>query len=310
MLNEAVIEKIRKVKEEAKQTDNDKKGVQFQAKLTSEMVGAIADLAELVAKIHNAGGNVTVKNQPTEILTPDVTKQTDALRIELAKVAKAVEGNKPLSNAKVESLMNGVLKAVEKLPTSFPEQKPFPTSMKVEQTNQIDYKKDFEKLTNAISDISHTYAPEINVPEPQVKVVRESSTLLQEIRRNNELLTQLLEKEMPLTDMAPLKKAVDKTTKAINDINIPIPPTMPRTLKVTNVDGTPIMAAGSEYASKVTVVGDITYIGEADPGTAEATAGWRARRVDSTGGNVVVTWADGNNNFDNVATDLTVLSYS
>lgn len=62
-------------------------------------------------------------------------------------------------------------------------------------------------------------------------------------------------------------------------------------------------------AIKVTTDGDLTYIGLAAPGTAEATEKWQCFCVDSTTG-VKVTYADGNSNFDNTATDLTGLSYS
>lgn len=62
-------------------------------------------------------------------------------------------------------------------------------------------------------------------------------------------------------------------------------------------------------ATKITVVGDITYVAIAAPGTAQATAKWQCKKIDETTG-MVITWADGNANFDNAATDLTALSYS
>jgi len=61
------------------------------------------------------------------------------------------------------------------------------------------------------------------------------------------------------------------------------------------------------YARKVTVDGTDTYIGHAVPGTAQATAAWRCQKIDTNG---TRTWADGDTLFDNVATDLTALSYS
>jgi len=64
-----------------------------------------------------------------------------------------------------------------------------------------------------------------------------------------------------------------------------------------------------DYASKITVVGSVTYIAIAAPGTAQATAKWQVKKIDETTG-VVITWADGNGKFDNKATDLTALSYS
>lgn len=64
-------------------------------------------------------------------------------------------------------------------------------------------------------------------------------------------------------------------------------------------------------ALKVTVSGSYTYIGVAAPGTAQATAKWQCKKVDeSIAGTTVITWADGNANFDNTSTDLTALSYS
>lgn len=63
------------------------------------------------------------------------------------------------------------------------------------------------------------------------------------------------------------------------------------------------------FARKETVVAAVTYVAEALPGTLQATAGWRVRKEDATTG-LVITWADGDNNFDNVATDLTTLTYS
>ena len=62
-------------------------------------------------------------------------------------------------------------------------------------------------------------------------------------------------------------------------------------------------------ATKITISGTVTYIGEAVPGTAQATAAWRCQKIDESSG-TVITWADGDSNFDNVATDLTTLTYS
>ena len=63
------------------------------------------------------------------------------------------------------------------------------------------------------------------------------------------------------------------------------------------------------YALKLTESGSDTYIGIALPGTAESAAAWRCLRLDDSAG-LTITWADGDVLFDNVATDLTALSYS
>lgn len=61
-------------------------------------------------------------------------------------------------------------------------------------------------------------------------------------------------------------------------------------------------------ATKVTVVGLVTYIAIAKPGTLQSESKWQVQKIDKTTG-TVITWADGNANFDNLATDLTSLEY-
>ena len=61
-------------------------------------------------------------------------------------------------------------------------------------------------------------------------------------------------------------------------------------------------------ALKVTYSGAVTYIAEAAPGTAQATAGWRCMKIDQSSG-VVITWA-GSGEASQVATDLTALTYA
>ena len=77
-------------------------------------------------------------------------------------------------------------------------------------------------------------------------------------------------------------------------------------------DGTDMQALpASAMAMKVTTVGNVTYIGKAKTGAAQATAKWQCQKIDSSvTDTVVITWADGNAEFDNIATDLTSLSYS
>ena len=73
------------------------------------------------------------------------------------------------------------------------------------------------------------------------------------------------------------------------------------------VEGGALSIGDRPFAVVVTISGSYTYIAEAVPGTATSSALWRAQRVDGDGNTV---WADGDANFDNVATDLTALSYS
>jgi hypothetical protein len=70
-----------------------------------------------------------------------------------------------------------------------------------------------------------------------------------------------------------------------------------------------IAFGGKQYALKMTTVGDVDYIAEADAGTLESANVWRAKKVDSTSG-ITITWADGDAGFNNVATNLPGLTYS
>ena len=64
------------------------------------------------------------------------------------------------------------------------------------------------------------------------------------------------------------------------------------------------------YAQKVTASGSTSYIAIASPGSAQSSAVWQVKRVSTSGSDTITQWANGNANFTNVATDLTVLSYS
>lgn len=62
--------------------------------------------------------------------------------------------------------------------------------------------------------------------------------------------------------------------------------------------------------TKITTSGLTTYIAIAPPGTAQASALWQAKKiVDDGAGTVTITWAGGGS-FNQVATDLSALSYS
>ena len=65
------------------------------------------------------------------------------------------------------------------------------------------------------------------------------------------------------------------------------------------------------YAMRVIIVGgDTTYICRAAPGSASSAAVWQISRTVVSGSTTIITWADGNTHFDNVADDYATLSYS
>lgn len=62
-------------------------------------------------------------------------------------------------------------------------------------------------------------------------------------------------------------------------------------------------------AKKITVDGTITYVASGPLGASQADAVWQVKKIDATTG-VVITWQDGNDLFDNTATDLTSGNFS
>ena len=62
-------------------------------------------------------------------------------------------------------------------------------------------------------------------------------------------------------------------------------------------------------AIKITESGATTYIAFAAPGTSQSSANWKAMKLDDSDG-LLITYADGNAEFDNVASNLASLSYS
>lgn len=70
------------------------------------------------------------------------------------------------------------------------------------------------------------------------------------------------------------------------------------------------LETSSIVSTKITVSGNNTYIAKAAPGTSQATAKWQCKKIyDDGAGTVTITWA-GSGSFNQIATDLTALTYS
>jgi len=75
---------------------------------------------------------------------------------------------------------------------------------------------------------------------------------------------------------------------------------------------TAALAGTTPLALQLDEVGTLTYIGEADPGSATSSAVWRIKRMDesSTNPDLIIKWASGNDNFDKIWDNRLSLSYS
>jgi hypothetical protein len=91
----------------------------------------------------------------------------------------------------------------------------------------------------------------------------------------------------------------------------------PNELAVIDIDTDQLMADLRPQLKTLIdeAAGDITYVGEAAPGTAESAAAWRIFRLDESEGDLanvelVKKFAEGSTGFDQVWDDRTTLSYS
>lgn len=74
-----------------------------------------------------------------------------------------------------------------------------------------------------------------------------------------------------------------------------------------NTANSPIQTDGSNLALIIYVSGTVSYMCEATTGASASSPVWRIQKIDTTSG-TTITWADGNNKFDNVATSLAVVA--
>jgi hypothetical protein len=72
-----------------------------------------------------------------------------------------------------------------------------------------------------------------------------------------------------------------------------------------------LVTSGGNYALRVddTTTANVTYIGVAQIGTATSTASWQIKKIDQSSG-TAMTWADADDEYDNVWDNRASLSYS
>lgn len=180
-----------------------------------------------------------------------------------------------------------------------------PEVQRVEIINHQEQHK-CEPIVNVPAPVVNVEAPIVNVDAPVLNVdtSKVENTLEEVSLKISDLSDQL---EGVLNEKGDrLKVEVDKVGTGGGISNAP--------RGVLNATGTRINPATEEtlagtFAIKVTTSGTTTYVAKAAIASSQASAVWQAQKIDKSSG-VVITWADGNANFDNVATDLTALTYS
>lgn len=84
-------------------------------------------------------------------------------------------------------------------------------------------------------------------------------------------------------------------------------------VRTTLVDasGSAVTIGSPNLALQLDEAGDITYVGEATIASTTSSAVWRIKRLDESGNpELIIKWADGDDNFDNVWDDRASLTYS
>jgi hypothetical protein len=57
-------------------------------------------------------------------------------------------------------------------------------------------------------------------------------------------------------------------------------------------------------------VAGVAFIGKAPLGSLPSAAVWQIKKIDETGSVLIINWADGDSNFDNIWNDRVSLTYS
>lgn len=275
----------------------------------------------LINYLENKVSRTEVVNQLREIATPDVDNVVTALD----SLHNTIKEHKNTDLTEITSVMQGVLNETKKIPKELP---------KTEKLELKDYSKQLSTLETTIKNVEkaikaqklNVEAPVVNVPETVVNVEKPDLKPLETsiTTSSKDVVKAVKGIKIPELNTDPVEKLLKKTNKLLEEL----PELMPSggsgsgsSWVATNSAGVPVPiqlndngnlpTTKAEYAQKITVSGSITYIAKALPGTAQATAAWQAKKIDeSVAGQTLITWANGDASFDNIATDLTALSYS
>ena len=75
-------------------------------------------------------------------------------------------------------------------------------------------------------------------------------------------------------------------------------------------DGSNLLKKVSKLtAKKITTSGNFTYVATAPAGSLQSSPVWQVKRIEVSGSDTIITWANGSPSFVNEAEDLTSLTY-
>lgn len=168
-----------------------------------------------------------------------------------------------------------------------------------------------DKLGKLISSID--VKPVVNVPKidaPQVTV--NSDVDISGIEDVMKSIPKAFDKAIkgiviPKDDNSDIVKAVAALSEKLESIDtgVRMKPQAPTTIGINN----DVTTIDKTYATRIDDQTPILYVGKAPVGSATSAAVWQIHKIDETSG-VIITWADGNANFDNVWDNHSSLTYS
>lgn len=320
-LNEIYSDKAEKALEEKKHQDLLAGYVQLSSTV-------IDTTASLIKYLEGTTSKVKVVNQLEKIGTPDAFKVVAAIQ----SLHGTLKTHKNTDLTEITGIMKEVLKQAEMIP------KEHATS---EKQQFVDYTKQLQSLKEAVTSIEKAVkeqkliaeAPIVNLPETVVNVPEVDLKPLQKnIAKVVTAITKIVIPEYK-TDNAEVEKLIKKTNKLLNDIlDKPVSSGgggggrvspysdsagMPSFVVLESDGSIPVtvVAGGSatpSYATKIdtTTTANVIYIGNAAIASSAASAVWQIKKLDTSTLALDKTWADGNDDFDNVWNNRASLTYS
>lgn len=255
--------------------------------------------------------------------------QPDDLRELARKTAQSIvdHGGIPLATIKetillkdkVDSLLSKEIEFPE--PEPFPEIPEFPSEITVSNLPEIQ-KVEVLNFPEQKAPIVNVEAPKVTVPAPivnvdspivevhQEEVVAELQNIAGILSKEETDKTEIVDEEGNPVDF---NKLFDKLGNKIGNIKV-VGGGGGGGLNQDQLRATLLTTQSLNYATQVDDVSttSVTYIGKAGIGSSASSPMWQIQKIDESGSPItaVITWADGNANFDNVWTNRTSLTYN
>lgn len=254
--------------------------------------------------------------------------QPDDQRELARKTAQSIvdHGGIPLATIKETILLKDKVDELLSKEIEFPEQEPypempeFPSEISVSNLPEVQKVEvlNFPEQKAPIVNIEASKAPVVNVSAPIVEMNNEE--VVSELKNISGILSK---EEVEKTEKVEIvdkdgeevnfKELFDKLGNKIGNIKTVVGGGGGG-LNQDQLRATLLTTQTLNYATQIDDVSTsgVTYIGKAGIGSSASSPVWQIQKIDESGSPIsaVITWADGNSNFDNVFSNRTSLTYN